>query len=126
MVKLLLVEDDEENRDSLARRLERHQFQVIMAVNGEEAVEKCLQEQPEVILMDLSLPGMTGWEATRRIRAQPMGKEVPIIALTAHLTAGDRDEAYEVGCNAFEPKPVDLPRLLKKIAQVMGNHTPQG
>ena len=120
MAKILLVEDNEMNRDMLSRRLVRNGHMVLMAVDGGEAVAMALSELPELILMDISLPVMDGWEATRRLRGEPAMQAVPIIALTAHAMAGEREKALEAGCNDFETKPVDLPRLLGKISALLG------
>jgi CheY-like chemotaxis protein len=114
MSRILLVEDNEMNRDMLSRRLVRHGHDVMVAVDGQQAVDLVLADAPDLVLMDLSLPVIDGWEATRRIRAQERGT-LPIIALTAHAMAGDREKALEAGCDDFDTKPVDLPRLLGKI-----------
>jgi CheY-like chemotaxis protein len=114
MSRILLVEDNEMNRDMLSRRLTRHGHDVDTAVDGQEAVDKALAGAADLVLMDLSLPVIDGWEATRRIRAAHNGA-LPIIALTAHAMAGDREKAMEAGCDDFDTKPVDLPRLLGKI-----------
>src|SRR4029450_5677259 len=111
--KILLVEDNELNRDMLSRRLARKGFELVMAVDGDEAVRMANSEKPDLILMDMSLPKMDGWEATRLIRAPP--PTLPIIALTAHAMAGDEDRAQQAGCNDYDTKPVELPRLLEKI-----------
>ena len=113
MIKILLVEDNEMNRDMLSRRLERKGYQVIMALDGEQAVAMAASEAPALILMDMSLPVLDGWEATRRIRAANLS--VPIIALTAHAMATDEQKAKEAGCDDYDTKPVELPRLLGKI-----------
>jgi CheY-like chemotaxis protein len=115
MTKLLLVEDNEMNRDMLSRRLERKGFTVITAVDGEEGVAKANAEKPDLILMDMSLPVMDGWEATRRIKAADQTRTIPIIALTAHAMAGDREKALEAGADDYDTKPVEMPRLLEKI-----------
>ncbi|MBL8191934.1 MAG: response regulator [Acidobacteria bacterium] len=115
MPKILLVEDNEMNRDMLSRRLARKNYEVVMAVDGLEAVAKAQSEQPDLILMDISLPVIDGREATKRIRATAETQSIPIIALTAHAMSGDRDLALEAGCNDYETKPIDLPRLLEKI-----------
>ncbi len=120
MAKILLVEDNEMNRDMLSRRLARNSHTVAIAVDGGEAVAKSISETPDLILMDISLPVIDGWEATRQIRANPTTQNVPIIALTAHAMAGEREKALEVGCNDFETKPVDLPKLLEKINTLLG------
>ena len=114
-MKILLVEDNEMNRDMLSRRLERKGYEVVIAVNGQEGVELVSSTRPDLILMDLSLPIIDGWEATRRIKADPATAGIPVIALTAHAMAEDRVKAMAAGCDDFDIKPVDLPRLLKKI-----------
>ena len=121
MSKVLLVEDNEMNRDMLSRRLERKGFDVVYAQDGSVAVELAGSEQPTLILMDMSLPVMDGWEATRRIKADPETKGIPIIALTAHAMAGDREKAIEAGCEDYDTKPVDFPRLLGKIESLIGS-----
>src|SRR6059036_2348243 len=113
MAKILLVEDNEMNRDMLSRRLERKGYQIVIAVNGEQAVAMARIQAPALILMDMSLPVLDGWEATRRIRAA--NQTIPIIALTAHAMAGDEQKAKEAGCNDYDTKPVELTRLLGKI-----------
>lgn len=115
MSKILLVEDNEMNRDMLSRRLERKGYSIVMAVDGEEGVQKASSENPDLILMDMSLPKIDGWEATRRIKANDATKTIPVIALTAHAMAGDREKALSAGCNDFDTKPVELSRLLGKI-----------
>jgi CheY-like chemotaxis protein len=115
MTTILLVEDNEMNRDMLSRRLERRGFSVVIAVDGGEAVSKARSESPDLILMDMSLPVMNGWEATRIIRADKKTEAIPVIALTAHSMPGDREKAMEAGCNDYDTKPVDLPRLLGKM-----------
>ncbi|MDX2031004.1 MAG: response regulator [Blastocatellia bacterium] len=115
MPKILLVEDNEMNRDMLSRRLARKNYEVVMAMDGLEAVAKAQSERPDLILMDISLPVIDGREATRRIRAEAGTQAIPIIALTAHAMSGDRDMALEAGCDDYETKPIDLPRLLEKI-----------
>jgi two-component system, cell cycle response regulator DivK len=114
-MKILLVEDNEMNRDMLSRRLERKGYEVVIAVNGQEGVELVSSTRPDLILMDLSLPIIDGWEATRRIKADPATAGIPVIALTAHAMAEDRAKAMAAGCDDFDIKPVDLPRLLEKI-----------
>ncbi len=113
MTKILLVEDNEMNRDMLSRRLERKGYHVIMALDGQQAVAMATAEAPALILMDMSLPVLDGWEATRRIRAA--NQTIPIIALTAHAMASDEQKAKEAGCDDYDTKPVELPRLLGKI-----------
>ncbi len=115
MQKILLVEDNEMNRDMLARRLQRTGFEVVVAVNGQEAIELANSEKPSLILMDLSLPILDGWEATRRLKADPNTQAIPVIALTAHAIASDRDEALACGCDDFDTKPIDMQRLLGKM-----------
>ena len=114
-LKVLLVEDNEMNRDMLSRRLTRRDHEVSIAVDGQEAVDKARAEKPEVILMDMSLPVMDGWEATRQLKADDDTKTIPIIALTAHAMASDEAKAREAGCDDFDTKPIELPRLLEKI-----------
>ena len=119
MPKILLVEDNEMSRDMLVRRLRRRDYEVVVAIDGEEAVSVARAESPHLILMDMSLPGMDGWEATRRIKADRETKGIPVIALTAHAMSGDREKALEVGCVAYDTKPVDFSRLLDKIEAVL-------
>ncbi|MFT0861125.1 response regulator [Ancylobacter sp. G4_0304] len=120
MSRILLVEDNELNRDMLSRRLSRNGFEVIVAVNGQEGVDLALSGKPDLILMDMSLPVLDGWEATRRVKANPETAAIPVIALTAHAMAQDREEAMAAGCDDFDTKPVDLPRLLEKIRARLG------
>jgi two-component system, cell cycle response regulator DivK len=115
MTRILIVEDNEMNRDMLSRRLERKGYSISMAVDGGAGVEKAVTEIPNLILMDMSLPVLDGWEATRRVKANPETKHIPVIALTAHAMTGDRDKAMEAGCDDYDTKPLDLPRLLTKI-----------
>ncbi len=116
MTKILLVEDNEMNRDMLGRRLQRHGFAVCFAVDGPSGVSMAADEVPDLILMDVALGDlMDGWEATRRIKTDPRTADIPVIALTAHALASDRDKSVEVGCSEYDTKPVDLPRLLGKI-----------
>ncbi len=115
MAKILLVEDNEMNRDMLARRLERRGYQVVSAVDGRAGVAMGQEESPDVILMDMSLPDVDGWEATRQLKASSQTRSIPIIALTAHAMSGDRDRAMEAGCDDYDTKPVELARLLGKI-----------
>ena len=119
MPKILLVEDNEMNRDMLSRRLARKGYEVVIAVDGNEGVAKAQSEAPDLILMDMSLPVMDGWEATRQIRAA--GLKVPIIALTAHAMEGDERKAREAGCDDYDIKPVELPRLLGKMEGLLEN-----
>jgi len=120
MPKILLVEDNEMNRDMLSRRLERRGFQVLIAVDGEQGVAMAQSEVPDLVLMDMSLPVVDGWEATRRLKAAPETRAVPIIALTSHAMVGDRDKAIEAGCDDYDTKPIELPRLLEKIDRLIG------
>ena len=115
MAKILLVEDNEMNRDMLARRLEKRGYAVVIAVDGQSGVTLALSEKPDLILMDMSLPIIDGWEASRQLKADPAAKSIPIIALTAHAMAEDREKALAAGCNEYETKPVDLASLLGKI-----------
>src|SRR5690349_955122 len=119
MPKILLVEDNEDNRDMLRRRLEKRAFQVVVAVNGEEACASAQAERPDLILMDMQLPDIDGWEATRRIKAAPETGGIPIIALTAYAMASDRDKALAAGCDDYDTKPVELARLLEKIQALL-------
>jgi two-component system, cell cycle response regulator DivK len=115
MPKILLVEDNEMNRDMLARRLERRGFEVIIAVDGSQGVAMAQSESPELILMDMSLPVLDGWEATRQLKAGAETRAIPVIALTAHAMSGDREKAMAAGCDDYDTKPIELPRLLAKI-----------
>jgi CheY-like chemotaxis protein len=115
MTRILIVEDNEMNRDMLSRRLERRGYEVCVAVDGAEGVSRAKSDLPALILMDMSLPVMNGWEATRIIRADPATAAIPVIALTAHSMPGDREKAMEAGCNDYDTKPVELPRLLDKM-----------
>jgi len=115
MAKILLVEDNEMNRDMLSRRLQRRGYEIVVAVDGQEGVDKALSEKPDLILMDMSLPVLDGWEATRQLKASEETKPIPVIALTAHAMASDEEKAREAGCDDFDIKPVELPRLLEKI-----------
>lgn len=115
MPKILLVEDNEMNRDMLSRRLIRNGYEVVMAVNGEDGVAMASSEMPDLILMDMSLPVLDGWEATRRVKAGAQTSHIPVIALTAHAMAQDKEKALAAGCDDFDTKPVELPRLLEKM-----------
>jgi two-component system cell cycle response regulator DivK len=119
MAKVLLVEDNEMNRDMLSRRLIRKGYEVVMATDGEQAVAMAASERPDLILMDMSLPAIDGWEATRRVKSAEATKRIPIIALTAHAMSGDRERALEAGCDDYDTKPVELPRLLAKMAALL-------
>ncbi len=120
MSKLLLVEDNEMNRDMLSRRLQRRGYEVIIAVNGEEGVKIAQSEAPDLILMDMSLPVLDGWEATQRLKAAPNTQSIPILALTAHAMSGDREKAIEAGCDDYDTKPIEFSRLLEKIHALLG------
>ena len=115
MPRILLVEDNELNLDMLSRRLRRKKFEVLTAVDGQEGIEMAEADRPDLILMDMSLPVLDGWEATRRLKASPETRRIPVIALTAHAMSEDRQEALEAGCDDYDTKPVELPRLLRKI-----------
>ena len=119
MAKILLVEDNEMNRDMLSRRLARRGYEVAVAVDGEQSLAMARAGAPALILMDMSLPGMDGWEATRQLKAMPETRRIPVIALTAHAMAGDREKAIAAGCDDFDTKPVDLDRLLGKIQTLL-------
>jgi CheY-like chemotaxis protein len=121
MTKVLLVEDNEMNRDMLSRRLTRRGFEVVFAMDGKQGVALAQSEQPDVILMDMSLPVMDGWEATRRVKADAATRSVPVIGLTAHAMDGDREKAIEAGCDDYDTKPVELDRLIGKIERLVGN-----
>jgi len=124
MTKILLVEDNEMNRDMLSRRLERKGYQVILAVDGPGGLEMAESEAPDLVLMDMSLPVVDGWEATRRLKAAPATARIPVIALTAHAMSSDRAKAMEAGCDDYDTKPVDLPRLLGKIEALLAAPAP--
>jgi CheY-like chemotaxis protein len=124
VVKILLVEDNEMNRDMLSRRLVRNGFEVVMATDGQKGVEMAGEEAPDLILMDISLPVIDGWEATRRIKGDPGTGAIPVIALTAHAMTQDREKAFAVGCDDFDTKPVELPRLLEKIKALLDKARP--
>ncbi len=119
MPKILLVEDNEMNRDMLSRRLIKRGHEVVIAVDGREAVEKARAEAPALVLMDMSLPILDGWEATRELRADPATRSIPVIALTAHAMAGDREKALAAGCDDFDTKPIEIDRLLGKIEALL-------
>ncbi len=119
MTKILLVEDNEMNRDMLSRRLVRKGFEVVIAIDGAQGVALALSEQPALILMDMSLPEIDGWEATRLIKADESVQHIPVIALTAHAMPADKEKALKAGCDDYDTKPVELPRLLEKIAQLL-------
>jgi CheY-like chemotaxis protein len=119
MARILLVEDNEMNRDMLSRRLQRKGHEVLIAVDGEAGVQMAASERPDLILMDMSLPSVDGWEATRRIKGQPETASIPVIALTAHVMTGDRDKAIEAGCDDYDSKPIDFERLLGKMQALL-------
>src|SRR5688572_20621013 len=119
MPKILLVEDNEMNRDMLSRRLVRNGFEVVIAVDGVKGVAMAGLERPDLILMDMSLPEIDGWEATRRVKADPATRSIPVIALTAHAMAEDKEKSLAAGCDDFDTKPVELPRLLAKIQALL-------
>ncbi len=119
MPKILLVEDNEMNRDMLSRRLKRKGYDVVIAVDGQQGVDMAISESPQLILMDMSLPVIDGWEATRQIKSMNNGSRAPIIALTAHAMAEDRTKALDAGCDDYDTKPVELPRLLEKIEALL-------
>lgn len=121
MPRIVLVEDNEDNRDMLSRRLTRKGYEVLIAVNGQEAVELVEKEMPALVLMDISLPVMDGFEATRRLKSGDSTKHIPVIALTAHAMSGDREKAMEAGCDDYDVKPVELPRLLSKMEALLGS-----
>lgn len=124
MPKILLVEDNEMNRDMLSRRLQRQGMNVIIAVDGEQGVTLARVEAPDLILMDMSLPVMDGYEATRQIKAAMETQKIPIIALTAHAMTGDREKSLEAGCDDYDTKPVELPRLMAKINALLAKSNP--
>lgn len=124
MPKILLVEDNEMNRDMLSRRLERKGMQVLIAVDGEQGVAMAQTETPDLILMDMSLPVLDGWSATRRLKATPTTQQIPIIALTAHAMSGDRDKCMEAGCDDYDTKPVEFSRLMGKIQTLLESRSP--
>ena len=120
MAKVLLVEDNEMNRDMLSRRLIRRGFQVVFAMDGQQGIDVARSERPDIIIMDMSLPVIDGWEATRRLKADDATRSVPVIGLTAHAMSGDREKAIEAGCNDYDTKPVELDRLIGKIERLLG------
>ena len=119
MPRLLLVEDNEMNRDMLSRRVARQSYEILLAVDGGEGVALAQSVAPDLVLMDMSLPVLDGWEATRRLKAVPETQRMPIIALTAHAMAGDREKALDAGCDDYDTKPIELPRLLDKIETLL-------
>jgi two-component system, cell cycle response regulator DivK len=121
MPKILIVEDNEENRDSLSRRLQRRGFEVVTAADGKVGVAMAQSEKPDLVLMDLNMPEVDGWEATRQVKAAEATRSVPVLALTAHALAGDRERALEAGCTDYHTKPVDFPKLLAQIEAILHN-----
>ena len=119
MAKILIVEDNEMNRDMLFRRLQRKGYELVIAVDGEQGVAMARSEAPDLVLMDMSLPVLDGWEATRQLKAMPETRSIPIIALTAHAMAGDEQKAMEAGCDDYDTKPIDLKRLLGKMEALL-------
>jgi CheY-like chemotaxis protein len=119
MAKILIVEDNEMNRDMLSRRLVRRGYEIVMAVDGEEGIAAAKAERPDLVVMDMSLPVMDGWEATRRLKAEPSTRGIPVIGLTAHAMGGDREKVIDAGCDDYDTKPVELPRLLQKIEALL-------
>jgi two-component system, cell cycle response regulator DivK len=119
MAKILIVEDNEMNRDMLSRRLIRRGYEVVMAIDGAEGITAAKKEKPDLVLMDMSLPVVDGWEATRRLKAEPLTQAIPVIGLTAHAMAGDREKVIESGCDDYDTKPVELSRLLQKIEALL-------
>jgi CheY-like chemotaxis protein len=125
MAKILIVEDNEMNRDMLSRRLIRRGYEIVMAVDGEEGITAAKAENPDLILMDMSLPVIDGWEATRRLKAEPNTRRIPVIGLTAHAMAGDKEKVIDAGCDDYDTKPVELARLLPKIEALLhADNTP--
>lgn len=126
MPKILLVEDNEMNRDMLSRRLQRRGFDVVIAIDGQSGIEKAQTESPDLILMDMSLPMIDGWEATRALKSKAETKHIPVIALTAHAMSTDRDRALEAGCDDYDTKPIEFSRLLEKMESLMrGGDAPE-
>jgi two-component system, cell cycle response regulator DivK len=126
MPKVLVVEDNEESRDGLSRHLRRRGYETLLAIDGREAIDAARAEPPDIILMDMSLPGLDGWEATRQLKAAPQTRGIPVIALTAHAMAGDREKALEVGCDDYDTKPVEFARLLGKIESLLREKAARG
>jgi two-component system cell cycle response regulator DivK len=119
MSKVLLVEDNEMNRDMLSRRLERRGYQIVMALDGQQGVDLARSEKPDLILLDMSLPVLDGWEAARQLKSDEQTRAIPVIALTAHAMSGDREKALEAGCDDYDTKPIDLNRLLGKMEALL-------
>ena len=125
MPRILLVEDNEMNRDMLSRRLKRKGYDILIAVDGKEGVDMAQSDSPDLVLLDMSLPVMDGWEAARVMKADEKTRGIPIIALTAHAMSGDREKAIEAGCDEYDTKPVELPRLLEKIQTLLAKRAAQ-
>ena len=125
MARILLVEDNEMNRDMLSRRLTRRGYDIVLAVDGAEGLATAQAQKPDLILMDMSLPVMDGWEATRRLKGNPATRAIPIIGLTAHSMSGDREKVLAAGCDDYDTKPVEMPRLLEKIEALLGRAGPR-
>ena len=123
MPKVLVVEDNEMNRDMLSRRLQRRGYEVIVSVDGEDGVSKAQSDSPDIILMDMDLPILDGWAATRKLKASPETRSIPVIALTAHAMAGDREKAMEAGCDDYDTKPVEFSRLTEKMEKLLGKES---
>lgn len=121
MPRILIVEDNEENRDSLSRRLQRRGFETLVAENGRIGVDEAIAQKPDLVLMDMNMPEMDGWEATRAIKAVPEIAATPVIALTAHAMSGDRERAIEAGCTDYHTKPIEFPKLLAQIEQILSS-----
>jgi CheY-like chemotaxis protein len=126
MPRLLLVEDNEESRDGLSRHLRRKGYEVLTAADGRQGLEAARSETPDLVLMDMSLPVLDGWEATRQLKADPQTRRIPVIALTAHAMAGDREKALAAGCDEYDTKPVEFSRLLGKVRALLGGPGPAG
>ncbi|HEX3876446.1 MAG TPA: response regulator [Bryobacteraceae bacterium] len=126
MPTILIVEDNELNRDMLTRRLERRGYATLTAVDGEQGLDVARRDQPNLILMDMSLPVMDGWEATKRLKSAPETRGIPIVALTAHAMSGDRERALEAGCDEYDTKPVEFPRLVTKIEALLSGKSADG
>jgi two-component system, cell cycle response regulator DivK len=125
MTTILIVEDNEMNRDMLSRRLQRKGYEILIAVDGETGIDVARAKRPDLILMDMSLPVVDGWEATRRLKADATLKHIPVIALTAHAMASDREKALEAGCDDYDTKPIELPRLLSKMETLLPQSAPE-
>ncbi len=123
MPKVLVVEDNEMNRDMLSRRLQRRGYEVIISVDGEDGVAKARSDSPDIILMDMDLPVLDGWAATRKLKSSPETRSIPVIALTAHAMAGDKERALEVGCDDYDTKPVEFSRLTEKMEKLLGKES---